>query len=357
MAYSESTARSVRYWLDSQASTAAGTPAASRICLDLLVLAGIEPVQHLGHAKALGGGGEQHGGEELGAHGLPEPMLGPLLLGRGLLDRIRQLDSGLLGARPRRTGSQRRPLGRLDPRRPERVDHHHLAQPGPMGHGGPQQVRLDAGGDQRPGPFQDGGDDQGRGLVAAGGAEDQHRVAVLGRQQPPECAWGCGPGSPGPARARPRSAGAAPGRWPRPRRHAWPASGGRAGGRRPGPAGAAATRPVPPDRPPTTPVKVAYMPAGPGSGPRTSAGQARAGSLQCCGRCQRTWATSAGDSSSQVWPKARPAACPVAHTSAPAPAAAPRPTARSWSPGLVNGGASGGRCPPGGSGGQASCHI
>ena len=99
------------------------------------------------------------------------------------------------------------------------------------------------------------------------------------------------------------------------------------------------------------------MPAGPGSGPRTSAGQARAGSLQCWGRCQRTWATSAGDSSSQVWPKARPAACPVAHTSAPAPAAAPRPTARSWSPGLVNGGASGGRCPPGGSGGQASCHI
>src|ERR671912_417697 len=61
--------------------------------------------------------------------------------------------------------------------------------------------------------------------------------------------------------------------------------------------------------------------------------------------------------SSQMWPKARPAACPVAHTSAPAPAAAPTPTARSWSPGLVNGGASGGRCPPGGSGGQPSCHI
>jgi len=117
------------------------------------------------------------------------------------------------------------------------------------------------------------------------------------------------------------------------------------------------TAAVPPDRPPTRPVKVAYMPAGPGNGPRTSAGQARAGSLQCCGRLQRTWATSPGDSSSQVWPKASPAACPVAHTSAPAPAAAPRPTARSWSPGLVNGGASGGRCPPGGRGGQASCHI
>src|SRR6266511_3730256 len=99
------------------------------------------------------------------------------------------------------------------------------------------------------------------------------------------------------------------------------------------------------------------MPAGPGSGPRTSVGQARAGSLQCCGRCSMTWATSAGDTSSQVCPKARPASCPAAHTSAPAPAVAPRPTARSWSPGLVNGGASGGRWPPGGSGGQESCHI
>jgi hypothetical protein len=69
------------------------------------------------------------------------------------------------------------------------------------------------------------------------------------------------------------------------------------------------------------------------------------------------WATSAGESSSQMWPKARPAAWPVAHTSAPALAAAPTPTARSWSPGLMNGGASGGRWPPGGWGGQASCHI
>src|SRR5829696_588829 len=117
------------------------------------------------------------------------------------------------------------------------------------------------------------------------------------------------------------------------------------------------TAAVPPDRPSTTPAKEAYMPAEPGSGPRTSAGQARAGSLQCWGRCQSTWATSAGETSSQVCPKARPAAWPVAHTSAPAPVAAPRPTARSWSPGLVNGGASGGLCPPGGRGGQASCHI
>src|SRR6266508_1786663 len=61
--------------------------------------------------------------------------------------------------------------------------------------------------------------------------------------------------------------------------------------------------------------------------------------------------------SSQVWPKARPASWPLAHTRAPAPAVAPRPTARSWSTGLVNGGASGGRCPPGESGGQPSCHI
>jgi hypothetical protein len=37
-----------------------------------------------------------------------------------------------------------------------------------MGEGGPQQVRLDRGGQQRPGPFEDGGDDQGGGLEARG---------------------------------------------------------------------------------------------------------------------------------------------------------------------------------------------
>jgi hypothetical protein len=53
-----------------------------------------------------------------------------------------------------------------------------------MRHRGAQHVGLHGCRDQGAGPFQDGGDDQGRGLVAAGGAEDQHRVAVLGRQQP-----------------------------------------------------------------------------------------------------------------------------------------------------------------------------
>jgi hypothetical protein len=33
--------------------------------LDVLVFAGVEPVQHVGHAQALDGGGVQHGGEEL----------------------------------------------------------------------------------------------------------------------------------------------------------------------------------------------------------------------------------------------------------------------------------------------------
>ena len=211
--------------------------------LDLLVLAAVEPMQDLGHAKALGGGGEQHGGEELGAHGLPEAMLGPLLFGRGLLDRIGQLDGGLLGARPGPAGGQRAPAGRLDAGGAQRVDHQHLAQPGPVGHGGPQQVRLDAGGDQGPGPFEDGGDDQGRGLVAAGGAEDQHRVAVLGRQQPAEGAGGAAQDHPARRQARGRSAGAAPARRPRPRRHAWPAGSVPAGGRRHGRAGAAGPRP------------------------------------------------------------------------------------------------------------------
>jgi hypothetical protein len=64
-------------------------------------------VQHLGHAEALGGGGEQDGREELGAHGLPEAVLGALLLGGGLLDRIRQHHRHLLRARPGRAGGQR----------------------------------------------------------------------------------------------------------------------------------------------------------------------------------------------------------------------------------------------------------
>jgi hypothetical protein len=59
-----------------------------------------------------------------------------------------------------------------------------------VGHGRPQQVGLDRGGQQRPRPLQHRGDDQGRGLVAAGGPEHQDRVALLGRQQPPQQAWG-----------------------------------------------------------------------------------------------------------------------------------------------------------------------
>jgi hypothetical protein len=117
-------------------------------------------------------------------------MLGPLLLGGGLLDGVGELDGGLLGARPRGTGSQGRPLGRLHPRRAEGVDDHHLAQPCAVRHGCPQQIRLHRGRHQRAGPFQDGRDDQGRGLVAAGGAEHQDRVAVLGRHQPTHEAGG-----------------------------------------------------------------------------------------------------------------------------------------------------------------------
>ena len=117
-----------------------------------------------------------------------------------------------------------------------------------------------------PGPFEDGGDDQGRGLVAAGGAEDQHRVAVLGRQQPPS--------RPG---VRPRMTRPGSGSWTVSSRSSrplaqtapaclagrgWP---GRWPAARPG--RCRRTAAVPPERPPTRPVKVAYMPAGPGSGP------------------------------------------------------------------------------------------
>src|SRR5215211_1816668 len=36
--------------------------------LDLLVLAAVQPVEDIGHGEAFGGGGIEHGGEELGAH-------------------------------------------------------------------------------------------------------------------------------------------------------------------------------------------------------------------------------------------------------------------------------------------------
>src|SRR5918994_1723779 len=109
--------------------------------LDLLVLTAVEPVQHLGHAEALGGGGEQHGGEELGPHGLPEPVLGPLFLGWGLLDRIRQHDGHLLSTGPGAAGGQGRPAGGRDAGGAQGVDDQDLADPGAVGQGGPQQVR------------------------------------------------------------------------------------------------------------------------------------------------------------------------------------------------------------------------
>jgi hypothetical protein len=129
-------------------------------------------------------------------------MLGPLLLGGGLLDGVGQLHGGLLGTGPGPTGGQRRPPGSGDPGGAQGVDDQDLAEAGPVGQGGPQQVGLDRGGDQWPGPFQDGRDDQGRGLVAAGGPEDQDRVAVLGGQQPAEESRSAAQDHP--ARLRPR---------------------------------------------------------------------------------------------------------------------------------------------------------
>jgi hypothetical protein len=117
-------------------------------------------------------------------------MLGALLLGGGLLDRVGQLHGGLLGAHPGHAGRQRRPLRCLHSRRAERVDHQYLSQPGAVGDGGPQQVGLDRGGQQRPRPLQHPRDHQRRGLEAPRGPEDQDRVAVLGGQQPPHDARG-----------------------------------------------------------------------------------------------------------------------------------------------------------------------
>ncbi len=113
---------------------------------------------------------------------------------------------------------------------------------------------------------------------------------------------------------------------------------------------------VPPATPPTTVPAEPYRPTGPGSALRTSAGQARAGSLSVWGRCHMIEATSAGDRCIQVCPNARPASWPEAHTSAPAAPVVARPQPISRCSVSVMPGS--GMCRPlGGTGGRGSRHI
>ena len=241
MAYSESTARSVRYWLDSQASVAAGTPAASRMSLTSWSSRLSSQCRTSAMPRPL-----VAAANSMGARNLVPMVFQNRCSGRcssvGVCSIALASWTAVCWA-PAQVAQEASGLQRaaLTPEAPSGSITSTWPQPGPVGQGGPQQVRLHAGGDQRPGPFQDGGDDQGRGLVAAGGAEHQHRVAVLGRQQPPERARGA-------AQDHPARLGLAHGQQPQ-LPTAGPGGGmlgrpvrGRAGGRPPGPAGAAGPR-------------------------------------------------------------------------------------------------------------------
>ena len=70
------------------------------------------------------------------------------------------------------------------------------------------------------------------------------------------------------------------------------------------------TPPAAPAAPAVVATKLAYIPAGPGRACWAEVGQANAGSSRWWRSCTSTRATSAGSSSSQVWPKARPASWP-----------------------------------------------
>jgi hypothetical protein len=153
---------------------------------------------------------------------------------------------------PAPAGGERGPAGRALTGHPEGVVHPHLAHGPPLGQGGVEHVGLDRGGDHRAVPLQHGRDDHPDGLVAAGRAIDQHRMAILSRQQLPRQAAGAAKDQPtglGVADQQPPQLRApGPGRGPLPRRatgptQPWPVastdqaqhlSGGRArrGGRR-----------------------------------------------------------------------------------------------------------------------------
>ena len=88
-------------------------------------------------------------------------MLGPLLLGGVCSMALASWTAVCWAPAQVEQEGQRGPAGGLDPGGAQGVDDQHLAEAGSVGHRGAQQVRLDAGGDQGAGPFQDGRDDQG----------------------------------------------------------------------------------------------------------------------------------------------------------------------------------------------------
>ena len=98
------------------------------------------------------------------------------------------------------------------------------------------------------------------------------------------------------------------------------------------------TAAVPPERPPTTPAKEAYMPAGPGSGPAHLGWPGQGGVAPVVGQLPEDVGDIGGGQLQPGVAEGEAGDLAGGPRSAPAPAVAPRPTARSWSPGLVNGG-------------------
>jgi hypothetical protein len=169
-----------------------------------------------------------------GRRGRPRTRAGPAVAGRGSSSTCARRCPGaevggvgdggrhLLSPGPAAAEGQGCPPRPGQPGAGEGVEDDDFAAAFPVGAGGLEDVGLDRGGQHRPGPLQDGRDDHPGGLEAARGPDDQHRMAVLGGQQPPEGAAGAAQDHPaGLGLADPQRAklpgggpGGRPGRWP-----------------------------------------------------------------------------------------------------------------------------------------------
>ena len=148
----------------------------------LVDLLGVDPLHHPGHVVGPQLGRQQVGREQLLGRLVPE--VGVLHAARdlGRADQPRRHPSG---AGPVLDAAQRRPPRRRPPGGGGRVVEPHRAPGRPPAQGVGHQVVLDAGGQHRPLPLQDGGHGEAGGLVGLGRAQDADGVAGLGGHQVP----------------------------------------------------------------------------------------------------------------------------------------------------------------------------
>ncbi len=121
------------------------------------------------------------GRQHLGRGGVPEVTVGHGA-DRGL-GHLGQAGGRPPGAGPGAGGRQRGPPGGLESGGAGRVEAPDLSDRPAEPEGVVDQVGLDAGGDHRALPPQDGRDGEARGLVRLGGPEDDDRLGRLGRHQ------------------------------------------------------------------------------------------------------------------------------------------------------------------------------